>query len=268
LHMFWQPLELLPLWSIFLLTCLIVALPLEIGYRLGRRHHLRGAGESDPSIGVVVASILGLLAFLLAFTFNMAASRYEDRRQVVLQEANAIETAYLRTRLLPEHQHSEAAGLLRQYVDIRVQAARPKVSPEELARDVARSEEIQRRIWGMAMRAAEQDPTVMTGLFIQALNQVFDIHSERVLVGVHSQIPFMIWMGLLGVAMIGLASAGFQAGCTSTRRSIVIFGLVLAFAGVMTLIADLDNPREGFLKTQQGPILVLQQSMHKGRNVK
>lgn len=259
LQMFLQPLEFLPWWGFFLLTCLLVAIPLELGYRLGHRRHLRAAAESDPSMGVVVGSILGLLAFLLAFTFNLAASRYEDRRLVLLQDANAIETTYLRTSLLPEPQHTEIAAFLREYVDIRVQAAKPEVTPKELTRLLARSEDIQRHIWKIAMSVAAQKPSITTGLFIQSLNEMIDIHARRLQVGIYSQIPFTIWFALLGVAMIALASAGFQEGYASARRSIVIFGLVLAFAGVMTLIADLDNPRKGLLLNSQVPILGVQE---------
>ena len=263
--MSWQPLDSLPVWAFFVLTCLIVAVPVEIGYRLGRRHRDRAAADaaadSDPSVGVMVGSTLGLLAFILAFTFGMAGAHFEERRQVILEDANAIGTTYLRTQLLPEPQRAEVAALLREYVDLRLQAGLSDASAKEIAPTIARSEEIQREIWQKAMIVADEHPTVMTGLFLQALNQMIDVHSKRILFNVQTSIPSSIWLGLFVVTMAGLMAAGFQAGTGGQRRTIVILGLVLAFASVMTLIADLNHPRKGFLRSTQTPISDLQKSM-------
>ena len=102
----------------------VYGLALEGGYRLGRWRHDRPAEEKETPVGAMVGSILGLLAFLLAFTFGMAATRFEARRQAVLDEANAIGTTYLRARLLPEPQRTESAKLLREYVDVRISGSR------------------------------------------------------------------------------------------------------------------------------------------------
>ncbi|MDA0834855.1 MAG: hypothetical protein O2955_03525 [Planctomycetota bacterium] len=118
-----NPLDVLPLWAFFALSCLIVWSALETGYRIGRWRHRHASDEKDAAVGVIVGSILGLLGFMLAFTFGVAASRFEERRQTVLEEANAIGTTYLRTQLLPEPQRSDAASLLREYVDVRLNAA-------------------------------------------------------------------------------------------------------------------------------------------------
>jgi hypothetical protein len=258
-----QPLDVLPLWAFFLVTCLLVWGALEIGYRLGRWRHARVSDEKDSAVGVIVSSVLGLLAFLLAFTFGLAASRFEDRRKVVLHEANAIGTTYLRTRLLPEPQRTEAAALLREYVDVRVSLAATKESAtsEDIKHAVARSEELHELMWSKAMSAAEKQPTVMTGLFLQSLNETIDLHSDRVFISLRSRIPLTIWIGLVALAILGLANTGYQTGLSASRRSFVLMGLVLAFGGVLTLIADLDRPREGFFRTSQEAMVDLQRSM-------
>jgi hypothetical protein len=250
-------LDVFPLWGLFIAACVLAWLALEAGYRLGRWRHARSVEEKDAPVGAMVASILALLAFMLGFTFSLAAARFEGRRQVVLEEANAIGTAYLRARLLPEPQRAEAAKLLREYVDVRVRGVREG----KVAEALARSEELHAQLWSQATAAAEKSPTPITGLFIQSLNEVIDLHSKRVLVGLRSRIPIVIWGGLFALAAIGMASTGYQAGLSATRRSPAMLLLVVAFAGVLFLIADLDRGREGFLQVSQEAMTDLQRSM-------
>jgi hypothetical protein len=96
-----EPLDVVPLWLLFVAACAFSGLALEGGYRLGRWRHARTKDEKETPVGTMVGSVLALFAFLLAFTFGMAASCFEARRQAVLEESNAIGTTYLRARLLP-----------------------------------------------------------------------------------------------------------------------------------------------------------------------
>src|SRR5262245_745749 len=114
-------LDFVPLWGLYLGTVLIVFLSVESGRRLGKRRQHSDAAK-DPSVGAMVGATLGLLAFMLAFTFGMASTRFEARRQVLLEEANAIGTAYLRAELLPQMQRTAIRKLLREYVDDRLEA--------------------------------------------------------------------------------------------------------------------------------------------------
>jgi hypothetical protein len=253
-----EPLDIFPLWGLFLAVCALGSLAVEGGYRLGRWRHARAADEKEAPVGAMVAAILGLLAFMLAFTFGLAASRFDARRQVILEEANAIGTAYLRTRLLPEPQRTEIATLLREYVDVRVRG----VQEGKIAEAIARSEELHEHLWSQATAAAEKNPgSIMTGLFIQSLNDVIDLHAKRILVGIRSRIPISIWGGLFAMALAGMASMGYQAGLSATRRSPAMLLLVLAFAGVLFLIADLDRPQAGLLRIGQGAMTDLQKSI-------
>ncbi len=256
--MYPQPLDTVPLWVLFTAACALILLTVEGGYRLGRWRHARASDEKDAPVGAMVAAVLGLLAFMLAFTFSLAASRFEARRQAILEEANAIGTTYLRARLLPEPQRTEIAKLLRAYVNVRVHG----VLDGKIAEAVARSEQLHDQLWSQATAAAEKNPgSIMTGLFIQSLNEVIDLHAKRVLVGLRSRIPISIWGGLGALAVVGMASVGYQAGLSATRRSPAGLLLVLAFAGVLLMIADLDRPREGFLKVGQEAMTDLQRSM-------
>ncbi len=254
------PVDFVPLWLLFLVGCGFAWLAVEGGYRFGKWRHARSAEEKETPVGAMVGSVLGLLAFLLAFVFGLAANRYDAHRQTVLEEANAIGTTYLRARLLPEPQRSEVSRLLREYVDVRVRAAQDL----KVAEAITRSEELQEKLWVEATRAAENKNSnaVMTSLFVRSLNDTIDLHSKRIFVGLRSRIPMAIWVCLFALALLGMASVGYQAGLSATRRSPAMVGLVLAFAGVIYLIADLDRPGEGFLRTSQEAMLDLQRSLN------
>jgi hypothetical protein len=242
---------------LLLVAFLLTLAAVEAGYWLGK-WRLRRDHEHDATAGATVGITLGLLAFTLAFTFSMAADRFDARRAMVLEEANAIGTTYLRALMLPAPAASDVRGLLRQYVDARLEAA---AQPEKVAAAVARSEELQISIWQQAVAAAKmQADSVMTGLFITSLNELIDVHAKR-LVAVRNRIPDVIWLFLFVTAVLGMASMGYHTGLTGSRRTVAVIFLTLAFSGALTLIADLDRPREGFIQVSQQPMLDLQASM-------
>jgi hypothetical protein len=251
--------DVLPLWAVFLAQLVGGWVVLEAGYRAGRWRHARTTEEKDAPVSAMVAAILGLVAFMLAFTFGLAASRFDAKRQTVLEEANAIGTTYLRTRLLPEPQKSETAKLLRDYVDVRVRA----VQEGNIAEAITQSEKLQELIWQQAVAAADKDHgSIMTGLFVQSLNEMIDVHAKRMLTGLRSRIPITIWFGLFALSALGICSMGYQAGLSATSHSPAMMALVVAFAGVLFLIVDLDRGREGFLTVDQTAMTDLQRSMH------
>jgi hypothetical protein len=106
----------------------------------------------------------------------------------------------------------------------------------------------------------------MTSLFIQSLNEMIDLHAKRVQVAARSRIPLSIWVGLFTLALLGMAAVGYQSGLAATRRSPAMLGLVLAFAGVLYLIADLDRGQEGFLVVSQQALIDVQKSMQESRD--
>jgi hypothetical protein len=253
----------LPLWGVFLATVAISFLSVEGGYRLGQYRRRRSEPEMDSPVGAMVGATLGLLAFILAFTFGLAASRFDARRQVVLEEANAIGTTYLRAGLLPEPQRSAIRRLLREYTDVRLRGTRP----DQVEEANSRSGELHQRLWEQATAAAGKDPRpVPTGLFIQSLNDVIDLHAKRLMIGWRNRIPAVIWFTLYGVALLGMAALGYQEGLAGSKRSPAQVSLVVAFAGVLLLIADLDRPHEGALRVSQQPMIELRDTMKPSGN--
>jgi hypothetical protein len=251
-------LDALPLWGVFVGILSVVLVSVECGYRLGKYRRDHRELEKETPVGTMVGATLGLLALILAFTFGLAASRFDTRRQIVLDEANAIGTSYLRAGMLPE-KREEIQTLLLKYVDARVVAVRSNKTTE----GIRLSENIQNELWAQATAVAEKNPnSIVVGLFVQSLNQVIDLHAERVQASLRSRIPGAIWLGLFAVAALSLAAMGYHAGMVGTRRSLAILAVAFTFSVVIELIADLDRPQEGVLKVSQQALLDLQRSMN------
>lgn len=251
------PIDTLPLWALFIVILLVVLLSVELGYRLGKYRRSRREEEKEAPLGTMVGATLGLLAFILAFTFGLAAARFDTRRQVLLDEANAIGTTYLRAGMLPER-GEQIRGLLREYVAVRLEA----VGSGKVNEGVLRSEDIQQKVWLQAETLGQtNENSIVVGLFVQSLNQMIDLHAERLQAGLRSRIPGPIWLGLFAVAALSLATMGYHAGLSGTRRSLAIVAVAVTFSVVIELIADLDRPQEGVLRVSQQALLDVQRSM-------
>ena len=251
-------LDAVPLWCFLPLAMAFGLIALECGYRFGNWRHLHAIEEKDAPVAAMTASILGLLAFMLAFTFSLAFSRFDDRREAVVEEANAIGTTWLRAQLLPEPYRSEVAELLRQYTQLRTQ----KFAPDTIGELIAQSEQLQEKLWTQATVAADHNPqSIMTSLFLQSLNETIDLHTKRTFVALYSRIPLMIGLTLCSLTLLGLGSVGYQSGLSATRRSPEMPILTLAVSGVLYLIVDLDRGHEGLLYVSQQPMVTLHNSM-------
>ena len=142
--------------ALFIFTVAFVAASVYIGLLIGRHNQADGVAQlTGPAVG----AILGLLAFILAFTFNMAAGQYDQRKQQLLQEIGIIKTAYLRAGLLPEAVAADAKSLLREYVEVRVAMTR---QPESLQTGIARSDEINRELWALVENQMSPGPPLIT----------------------------------------------------------------------------------------------------------
>ncbi len=253
------PLDQLPLWGLFAATVAVVLLSIEAGYQLGRLRRRWSADEKEALVGAIVAAALGLLGLILAFTFGLAASRFDVRRQMVVEEANAIGTTYLRAGLLPDGRGVKIRKLLGEYVDVRLEVIRTGDTEQVLRR----SGELHTQFWKEAEAVGQQYPqSIMVGLFIPSLNETIDIHSKRVLASFQSRLPTVLWATLYLCTMLTMAGVGYHEGLSKSRRSLAIVVLVLTFSATMYLIADLDRPQEGLLKVSQKAMIDLQRMIN------
>lgn len=247
-----------PIWTLIPISLLIGLLSVEAGARIAKFRKQRAKDRTEAPVAPIVAATLGLLAFLLAFTFGMAASRFEERRQAVLAESNAISTTYLRAAMLPEPMSNDERTLLRAYVDLRIAGTRP----DQAAEAIAKSKELHKQLRATAVAAAQKERTPMTSLFLQSLNDVFNLHQRRVVAAVYNRVPAAIWIGLYSLLVLAMAVMGYHEGMGGTRRSLAVFVLVLAFSTVLALIADLDRPGRGLLQVNQQSMVDVRDSMN------
>lgn len=255
---FGEPLDVVPIWGALLATVVLVLLAIEGGFRLGWHRRRCAEQEDKPPIGEIVAATLGLLAFLLAFTFGVAASRFDTRRSLLVDEANAIGTTYLRAAMLPEPYPEQIRSLLRDYVELRLKAT----EPTQLVPSIAGAEELQTRLWSLAVAVGREEPrSIVVGLFIESLNDVIDLHTKRLCLGLRNRIPSSIWAALYLVTVIGMFVMGYHGGLSGSCRSLAMLALVVAFSAVMTLIVDLDRPKQGVFRVSQQAMIDLQRSM-------
>jgi len=240
---------------------LCMLLSMEIGFRSGRRKQAI-ATEAITQANAVLASMLGLLALLLAFTFSAALQRYDDRSQAVVAEANAIGTTYLRARLLPGGMQDEVQALLRQYLDVRIQEGRVNtadtVKREKL---LLQTNLMAAQLWVHAERAAKQDAgPVTSGLFIQSLNELIDAYGTRNAT-LERHVPEIVLFLMFVTIVMTTATLGYASGIAGHRVTLAAFALVVLIALVVYLIIDLDRPRRGLIHVNQESMLNLQQAI-------
>jgi hypothetical protein len=232
----------------------------EVGYRSGSRIRAKGGRGADRELGAIHGAVLGLLGLLLAFTYSFAAGRSEARHEKVVKEANAIGTAYLRAGLLTEPARVELQGILRTYVSTRLVPDEVARDPLRLAAAIQASAQTLGDLWPALERyLAGRTPTVVDGLVVQSLNEVIDVHGERLAAANYRVPPVILWL-VLGVAVMAMAVTGWGAGLDGPRNLLFTATLAALVVAVVIVIIDLDNPRAGFIRINQKPMTDLRDS--------
>lgn len=233
--------------QILLLSIVVFTGAIELGRWFGARASVKGSGN----VSTLEGSVLGLVALMIGFTFAVALSRFEARREGVLNEANAIGTAAFRARLLPPPYDRECLDLFREYVDLRLNIERNISSPAQMNAAVARSNAIQQALWLRAKEVAtKNNAMVPTGLFIQALNEMSG-NDEKRLVALITGVPNIVLIVLYASAVIASAFAGYASGLDAQRSRAPVYAVIALFITVMLLIQDLDRPNEGYILVNQ-----------------
>ncbi len=248
-------------WVILLVFLALLLAGSEAGFRLGRRAQSKIGESTKSQISAVEAAILVLLGLLLGFTMSMAVSRFEARKQVVLEEANAIGTAYLRTRLLPAPDGPAIADLLRQYVDVKLDYMRVGLDMGQLLAKRAQAARLQQEFWSRAVAYAQRDPSpARVGLLLQSLNQVIDMEAAHWMT-FHNHVPdTVIYVNAL-VSLLAVLLVGYTFGLQGRRQLFSMCLLALAIAVVLLVIVDLDRSLRGIIQVSQQPLIELQQQL-------
>lgn len=251
---------------LFLATVVFFLAVIEVTFRIARRRRRRalalGVSEADAKThtGVVLGALLGFLGLLLAFAFTIVEGRFHERKELVLAEANAIGTTYLRAALLPAPHGERARSFLRQYVDTRLGVE----TPEQLPRVLRRSAELHHELWSEAEGAAARSDTPVVATFITSLNELIDLHQERLTVGLYHRLPFTFILTLFVVATLAMATLGYSVGLSQTRELHSTAAAVVAVALVMMVIVEIDRPWHTVFEVTQEPLVEVRAGMGEG----
>ncbi len=221
---------------------------LEIGRRLGQRHWRKNPEGARAGVAVVEGAVFGLLGLLLAFTFSGAASRFDSRRNLIVEETNAIGTAYLRLDLLSVSHKATMQELFRRYVDARLEVYHELPDLDAAKESLEKVGALQGEIWREAVAACRENqsqPTYM--LLLPSLNQMFDIAATRTMAA-KTHPPAIIFAMLSALVMIGSLLAGVGMAGSATRSWIHIFAFAAILAATLYVVLDLEYPRLGLIQ--------------------
>ncbi|WP_158921750.1 hypothetical protein [Acidisphaera sp. S103] len=247
----------LPVWAVGLVVLAVLTLASRIGVSL--RALTGNASQEDG--GYILSAALGLLALLIGFTFSLALNQYEMRRDLVLQEANAIGTTYLRAELAPDPFRSELQTLVRRYVDVRLALADAGEDAAAIARAEAQAALLQRQMWDTTVVAIPHiDPPVAGPLLTAAVNDTIDFAASRK-AALAERLPGSVVLALLAYAVISAGILGYVTRGNRRDAQISAFVLFVLVTLAITLVLDLDRPRTGSIVVSQAPLLDLKASL-------
>ena len=208
--------------------------------------------------GIVVGGMLGLMAFLMAFSIAIVIEQHNGRNAMVVTEANAVGTAYLRASFLGEPDLTTSRNLLREYVEVRLAAASDQTQQESA---ITRSEEIHGELWSIVEDNVRQGKeSDIMALYVESINEVINVHSLR-LAAVNLRLPRLLRVVLFAATVLSFLLVGVANSADGKRDFAAILLFALAFVAVLMIMVDLDRPQEGLLTISQTALSDLLQQM-------
>jgi hypothetical protein len=251
-------LDALPLWAVYLLTVIAVLIAAEIGFQIGLLLQRRDPERKSPVTGTVVGGLLGLMAFLLAFSIGIVINQHNGRKAMVVTEANAIGTAYLRAGFLDEPDRGASRELLEEYALVRLKGA---TDEEQLEPALIRSAEIHGELWAIVEANVQQgEESATMALYVDSVNDVIDVASER-LAAANLRLPRLLGIVLYVAILLSFLLVGINNSGDGKRDFFALLLFAFALVAVLMIIVDLDRPQQGLLTVSQQWIEELIQSM-------
>lgn len=248
---------------LFVIGVAIFLATLDLSFRLGLRHRVADDDAGRSHILALQAALLGLLALLLGFTFAMSVARFEARKSLVLEEANAIRNAYLRSQLMDSPYPETFARLLKSYARARIDFHLAAMGDGSLDTTNDEAVRLESEIWNTARAAARGNThsNAVTLLMIQSVSDMTDVNEKRH-VALENRVPLPVHLLLFGVALGAMSFMGYGCGLNGKRRTIStgIFATLISF--VLILIVDIDRPRTGLILVSQESMIRVEESMH------
>jgi hypothetical protein len=222
---------------------------MEVGRRIGGNRMKKDSAGFRAGVSTVEGAVFALLGLLIAFTFSGAASRFDVRRQMIIEETNDIGTAYLRLEMLPKNAQTALREQFRQYVDARLAFYRQLTNTAAAAADHGRASRLQQEIWQQAVAGSNDKGALPAApmLLLPALNAMFDIATTRTLaMQIHP--PEVIFLMLLGLALASALLVGYGMADSKERNWLHMLGLAFVMSVAIYVILDIEYPRFGFIR--------------------
>lgn len=250
----------MPTFTYALPLALFVAMlaSMEIGRWLGRRRAQRGGEIADAGVGTLDGAVYALFGLIIAFIFSGATARFDHRRELITQEANAIGTAYLRVDLLPADSQATLRPLFRRYVESRIATYRAAGDAAAWIAEYQRDLQLQNDIWKAAVAGGQRssNPAVLS-LVIPALNEMIDITTTRLAATrVHPHPAIYAMLLVLGVVTSLLAGMSMAAAARRPWLHIMAFALIIS--ATVYVVLDIEFPRLGFIRVDAADQLLVE----------
>lgn len=255
-----------PVYSLLLAVAVFLSMLflLLLGHRIGRFERQKGKEEVEAGSGLVTTAIFGLFGLMVAFTFTGAASRIDERRDLIVEEANDIGTAWLRIDLLPEGERETLRELMRRYTDARIAAYRALPDEAAFVAEFARAGALQREIWTEAIKqtSVENARNSAAMLLLPALNAMFDITTTRE-AALLKHPPPIIYIMIVVLALISSLLAGYSIAGRARPSVVHVVAFPTIVALVLNLIINLEHPRLGVVRVNNtdAPIVDVRSQM-------
>ncbi len=242
---------------VLLISLVMLYVSIEAGYRYGTRFAERTSEAVQSHVATIEAALLGLMALLLGFAFSMALTRFDIRKQLVLNEVNDLQTTFMRSQLLPAAYRQTCVDLLHQYVETRIAYFQAGTNNQMMVQALQSTKAIQVQLWKAAVLAARaNDSEVVTGYFISSLNNLIDDHTRRV-TAMENHVPQPILALLFLVACLTVAVTGYSSGLCTKRLKALRYIIIVVITATLIVIVDLDRPRRGFIKISEAGMVQL-----------
>ncbi|QIZ81842.1 hypothetical protein [Thalassovita gelatinovora] len=239
--------------AIALLGLMLVVM--QLGILVGKRRQARETEDSKNQANTVQGSLLGMLALLLGFTFSLSLGRYDQRSIEVVNEANAIGTAWLRTDLVADARRDDAKTLLHQYGLIRLETSQiSAANDDERDKLIAKAEALFDSLWRLASTEAREISNPVTMGFASSLNDMIDALSARD-AAVNRHVPELVLFLLFGTFILLGAVVGYSSAISNIRPGVPVYAMMILIVILVFLIIDLDRPRRGLIEVDQSKLL-------------
>ncbi len=237
---------------------------MRLGWKTGRRRLQHAGEDGHAGLGAIEGAVFGLMGLLIAFTFTGAASRFDQRRELVTQHANAIGTAWLRLDLLPEPDREKARDGFRRYVDAQMEIVHSAGNPEAVNTAMARLSAIQQEIWTTLMHAVHEDKSLpLAQTVLPPANEMFDLSTTR-LMAARQHPPLAVFIMLAVLVLVSGLLAGYGMAKSERQSRLHLFGFAVIMSLSAYLILDIEYPRLGLVKIDafDQSIIELRKSMN------